>query len=125
MKLNLNYKNPWVKNDQPWASTFGLTCRRLWDTRNKRLFSNSSFTAHSVLQKILAMARKDEEALRPEANPGSRKFECNVGWEWPPEGWVKANCDGAYKASSGLAGAGGKRLQRELDSWYMQEHWPM
>ncbi|KAK7236592.1 hypothetical protein RIF29_45465 [Crotalaria pallida] len=79
---------------------------RLWDTRNKRLFSNSSFTAHSVLQKILAMARKDEEALRPEANPGSRKFECNVGWEWPPEGWVKANCDGAYKASSGLAGAG-------------------
>lgn len=43
LKLNLNYKNPWVKNDQPWASTFGLTCWRLWDRRNKRLFSNSAF----------------------------------------------------------------------------------
>jgi len=30
-----------------------------------------------------------------------------VGWKIPQEGWVKLNCDGAYKDSSGLAGCGG------------------
>jgi len=29
-----------------------------------------------------------------------------VGWKRPQEGWVKLNCDGAYKDSSGLAGCG-------------------
>jgi len=36
--------------------------------------------------------------------------QCNtifVGWKRPQEGWVKLNCDGAYKDSPGLAGCGG------------------
>jgi hypothetical protein len=30
-----------------------------------------------------------------------------IGWKRPQEGWVKLNCDGAYKDSLGLAGCGG------------------
>ncbi|GAU33771.1 hypothetical protein TSUD_393330 [Trifolium subterraneum] len=29
-----------------------------------------------------------------------------VGWKQPPEGWIKLNCDGAYKESLDLAGCG-------------------
>jgi ribonuclease HI len=30
-----------------------------------------------------------------------------IGWKSPQDGWIKLNCDGAYKDSLGLAGCGG------------------
>ncbi|CAJ2653897.1 unnamed protein product [Trifolium pratense] len=30
-----------------------------------------------------------------------------IGWKRPREGWIKLNCDGAFKNSLGLAGCGG------------------
>ncbi|MCI46118.1 ribonuclease H protein, partial [Trifolium medium] len=40
-----------------------------------------------------------------------------IGWKNPQEGWVKLNCDRAYKDSLELAGCGG--LQRDSDGRWL------
>ncbi|GAU25598.1 hypothetical protein TSUD_260320 [Trifolium subterraneum] len=41
-----------------------------------------------------------------------------IGWKRPREGWIKLNCDGAFRNSLGLAGCGG--LFRDSDGRWIQ-----
>ncbi|KEH42345.1 hypothetical protein MTR_1g067690 [Medicago truncatula] len=52
-----------------------------------------------------------------------------IGWKIPRDGWIKLNCDGAYKDSLGLAGCGclfwnsdGRWLKGENQYQWQSDH---
>lgn len=83
----------------------------LWKWRNARVFEREPEIPVDQLGFIVAKVGMIAQALARSnrvngtGNAGTR--DILVRWEYPMEGWVKMNTDGAAKNNTGAAGAGG------------------
>ncbi|GAU35182.1 hypothetical protein TSUD_319920 [Trifolium subterraneum] len=89
-------------------SIFMVTCWYMWQWRNKSIFDEDFRRPSNPIHAILKMVRDIDSCKHNQLIGRQRKNDTIfVGWKQPPEGWIKLNCDGAYKESLDLAGCGG------------------
>lgn len=122
-------RNPFIK--KLWSFVFPHMAWGLWKERNNRIFRNihlppnivfkkisraifdnlstvsSNVLSHSgTLKEYEANVVKDwdfgHHVVTPKVNPRD-----NIGWNFPPQGWVKINFDGAARGFPSQAGCGG------------------
>ncbi|KAK2400076.1 TMV resistance protein N [Trifolium repens] len=74
-----------------------VACWHIWMWRNKTIFEDDFQRSNDQIFKIL---KTDEDIEKYTQHPDF------IGRKSPREGWIKLNCDGAYKDSLGLAGCG-------------------
>ncbi|PNX66909.1 ribonuclease H, partial [Trifolium pratense] len=76
------------------------------DMRNKSIFEDDFQRPSNPTYTILKMVDDIDNCNHHSMNisHGNTVF---IGWKKPQEGWVKLNCDGAYKDTLELAGCGG------------------
>ena len=108
IERNLEEKTNWKVTE--WPSIFAVTLWWLWKWRNERCFSRE---AKVPLDQVAFIFAKVGEFLRATKldiqhngiiQPRVERF---IRWNYPPEGWVRLNTDGAAKGNPGKAGAGG------------------
>ncbi|GAU41583.1 hypothetical protein TSUD_271920 [Trifolium subterraneum] len=91
---------------QYWKPMRAVACWHIWTWRNKTIFEDDFQRPSNPTYTILKMVDEIENCNRHPMNirHGDTIF---IGWKKPQEGWVKLNCDGAYKDTLELAGCGG------------------
>lgn len=111
--------NDWVvsnmsndnSRDEEWPMVFATTLWWLWKWRSMRVFDRVVEIPVDQLGFIMARVEMNRQAWqREEKVEGRGNKPCRevyVRWEYPREGWVKLNTDGASKGNPGMAGAGG------------------
>ncbi|CAJ2669949.1 unnamed protein product [Trifolium pratense] len=97
---NINNQN------KKWITTFMVACWYIWMWRNKNIFEEEFQRPTDTIFKILKMVDDIDNYTRHPLNT-RRCDTIFIGWKRPREGWIKLNCDGAFKNSLGLAGCGG------------------
>ncbi|GAU11643.1 hypothetical protein TSUD_334560 [Trifolium subterraneum] len=93
-------------HNKKWSTIFMVACWHMWMWRNKTIFEDQFQHPNDSIFKILKMVEDINKYTQHPLNI----HQCNtvfIGWNKPREGWIKLNCDGAYKDSLGLAGCGG------------------
>ncbi|KAI9082788.1 hypothetical protein K1719_035245 [Acacia pycnantha] len=99
---------PGISRCVRWAETFGLTCWKLLDSRNKALFQNLHLQPSTIAQEVRRMVDFSEKAAVRvvEARGGGVKQTLSIAWLRPPPMMACLNCDGSRGRSEGGAGAG-------------------
>ncbi|CAJ2647032.1 unnamed protein product [Trifolium pratense] len=99
-----------------WTTTFLVACWHIWTWRNKTIFEDDFQYPTNPTYIILKMVDEIDNCNHNPMNlyHGNTIF---IGWKKPQEGWVKLNCDRAYKDSLELAGCGG--LLRDSDGRWL------
>jgi len=82
--------------------------------RNKTIFEDDFQHQIDPTFKILKMVEDIEKYTQDPLNI-HQSDTIFIGWKRPREGWIKINCDGAYKNHLDLAGCG--ELFHNLDVW--------
>jgi ribonuclease HI len=102
-----------------WKTIFLVACRYMWKWRNKFIFDEDFRRPSNPTHVNLKMAMNIDSCEHNHLIRGQRKKDTVfIGWKRPPEGWIKLNCDGAYKESVDLAGCDG--LLRDSDVQWIQ-----
>jgi hypothetical protein len=83
-----------------------VVCWHMWIRMNKTIFLEDFQRPADATYTILMMAKDIDNCTYHPLN-SRQSNTIFIGWKRPHEGWVKLNCDGAYKDSFGLAGCGG------------------
>ena len=83
-----------------------VACWHIWMWRNKTIFEDEFQRPNDPIFKILKTVEDMEKYTKHPLNI-HRSNTVFIGWKSPQDGWIKLNCDGAYKDSLGLAGCGG------------------
>jgi hypothetical protein len=89
----------------------------MWKWRNKTIFEDDFQRPNDPTYVIIKMFEDIDKCIHHPLN--IRHYDTIfIGWKRPREGWIKLNCDGAYKDSLGLAGCGG--LFRDSDGRWIK-----
>ncbi|GAU47272.1 hypothetical protein TSUD_280950 [Trifolium subterraneum] len=100
--------NEYGAQKEGWKSIFMVTCWYMWQRRNKSIFDEDFRRPSNPILVILKMVRDIDSCKHNQLIGRQRKNDTIfVGWKQPLEGWIKLNCDGAYKESLDLAGCRG------------------
>jgi len=107
--------------DSDWSTKFAITLWYIWKWRCASCFNNiatipldkGKFLRYKFLD-ISTQAMTDGQPLSQGIHPGQN--EQWIRWEFPTEGWMVLNTDGAVKAQLGSAGAGGV-IRDEWGNW--------
>jgi hypothetical protein len=76
--------------------------------RNKSIFDENFWRSENLINVILKMAKDIDKYEHDHLNRGLwRMYTVYIGWKCPPKGWIKLNCDGAYKKVQDVAGCSG------------------
>ncbi|KAK2441944.1 TMV resistance protein N [Trifolium repens] len=94
-----------------------VACWHMWKWRNKTIFEDDFQRPNDPTYVIIKMVEDIDMCIHHPLN--IRHYDTIfIGWKRPREGWIKLNCDGAYKDSLGLAGCGG--LFRDSDGRWIK-----
>ena len=91
-----------------WNTIFIISCWFLWTWRNKAIFENYFHQPKNPIMVIQNFTSQiDLCSTIPPHRILQRKETIYVGWDKPPEGWIKLNSDGACKGGGENSGCGG------------------
>ncbi|KAI9128659.1 hypothetical protein K1719_000142 [Acacia pycnantha] len=128
---NLLNTGPCGDSGAIWSSVFGITCWKLWDSRNKAIFQQEQPNPARVSREIQAVAACSLQATAMQSathHGGRMKQPRVISWIPPPERSILLNCDGARKADSRGAGAdrllGGAQASSECRSSQSRKQGP-
>ncbi|XP_019168955.1 PREDICTED: uncharacterized protein LOC109164864 [Ipomoea nil] len=93
-------------NQGSWTTIFPYLLWSIWRARNDIIFNNRMV---QVTETVLRAKKEASEAERLLIKHGGIMLgrQLWISWKAPSEGWCKLNTDGARKAATGLASAGG------------------
>jgi ribonuclease HI len=113
---NINHQPHGIQN-RKWKTIFMVACWHMWKWRNKTIFEDDFQRPNDPTYVIIKMVEDIDKCIHHPLN--IRHYDTIfIGWKRPREGWIKLNCDGAYKDSLGLAGCGG--LFRDSDGRWIK-----
>lgn len=98
-----------------WNLLFPYLLWNLWLARNQISFNGVRSPAPEILQRAIKGA-KEAQTLLLKHNGPDKASQLWVAWTPPPAGYVKVNTDGAKKANTGLASAGGL-IRDDIGQW--------
>ncbi|KAI9124240.1 hypothetical protein K1719_005540 [Acacia pycnantha] len=109
---------PWLEHNfgadanckvpEGWLTTFLITCWKIWNWRNKINQGEEVPPLEVKLEHIRRLTQDVEEmALRKGLRGKFGVSQLNIAWQFPDEGWIKINTDGAARGNPGLAACGG------------------
>ncbi|OMO55834.1 hypothetical protein COLO4_35856 [Corchorus olitorius] len=83
----------------------GYTCWNLWKERCRAVFEHSEPNPNRILEQIRRGVAESMEILKVEKAVNNIQ-QRGQKWEPPEEGWLKLNCDGAFKDGTEDCGIG-------------------
>ncbi|KAJ1401402.1 Ribonuclease H domain [Sesbania bispinosa] len=104
---NLEKKSSW-KDNLSWGTTFAIAIWLIWLDINECVFSQKNPSADRVLQKLnFYTASHLQSASSLDWISNSRSYaHVLVGWDFPPQCWVKCNVDVSMQEDGSLVGCG-------------------
>nr|AIK35195.1 LINE-type retrotransposon LIb DNA [Ipomoea batatas] len=98
-----------------WRLIFPYILWNMWKGRNNQVFNNVCTNGNAIVKIAEQEASEAQRFLLPHAGP-LRARQLWIPWSPPQPGFVKMNSDGAMKANSGMASAGGL-LRDHMGNW--------
>ncbi|KAL2935657.1 hypothetical protein RDABS01_018775 [Bienertia sinuspersici] len=96
--------------DEDWPIVVTTTLWWIWKWRNKRCFESEPIIPVDQIGFIMAKVGLVKRAIEREGKvfgfQRQPRIDVYVRWEYPREGWVRLNTDGASKGNPRAAGAG-------------------
>ncbi|XP_019163505.1 PREDICTED: uncharacterized protein LOC109159849 [Ipomoea nil] len=98
-----------------WRSLFPYVLWNIWKARNNVTFNNQITPSPVIIKRACSEASEASQSLASRKGPLPAS-QIWVHWSPPQSGFIKLNSDGARKALSGLASAGGI-LRDQQGNW--------